>query len=65
MLNADNKQHTYVHAFFNYHVTVPPKKEIKELVDDYSSLAQFGFFLYTQKDHPCILVLTDQKDERC
>ena len=54
VLNAGNKHHVYIyvinhdlsfaHVFFNNHVTEPQKKTTKKLVDDCSSVAQFGRF---------------------
>ena len=54
VLNDVNKWHAYiyvinhdlsfVHVFFNNHVTEPRKKATKNLVDNCSSVAQFGCF---------------------
>ena len=55
VLNTGNKRHAYiyvinhdlsfVHVFFNNHVTEPQKETTKELYDC-SSVVQFGRFLY-------------------
>ena len=60
VLNAGNRWHAYicvtnhdlsfVHAFFNNHVTVPQKKTTEKLVDNFSFVGQFSLF-YVKNNH--------------